>query len=208
MSRPEASELADLELELRLLPGVVDVGAPSVETPITVVTVGPEPTLVEAATRIARMHSVEQPLSVVDLSRTGDDGTGSGGRVVLLRTGFDPGTGTVRVELAHDQRHSSGGAASGPVVGAVEATLAALADLGIEVPFYLMGVGPPGSMVAAGSDPVIMVVLRPFEASAGSGDRIGVARGTTEAEAAARATLGALNRFLALSKVQRTVPAR
>lgn len=194
----DSGNRAQLELELRLLPGVVNVGT-SADGAITVMALEAVPTLVEAATRTAQLHSVEASVSVVDLSTSGvRNGTGRRDRVALLQAGFDPATGTTRVELAHRQRHSSGLAASGPVVGAVEATLAALKDLGVDVPFYLLGVGPPGSPAVAGPVPVVLVVLRPVGTSATAGDRIGVARGASEEEAAARATLAALNRFLSL----------
>lgn len=193
------ADRAQLELELRLLPGVVNVGT-AADGALTVVALEPGASLAEVATRTTQLHAVEAPVSVVDLSPSArrDNGTGHRGRVALLRAGFDPATGTTEVELAHRQRHGSGLAASGPVVGAVEATLAALRDLGVEVPFYLLGAGPPGSPAVAGPVPVVLVVLRPVGTSATPGERIGVARGASEEEAAARATLAALNRFLSL----------
>jgi len=190
----------ELELELRLLPGVVNVG--STAEGVTVVALDPTPSLVEAATRTARLHSVEVPVSVVALSSP-DRRPALGGRVALLGVAFDAATGTVQVELAHHDRRGTGQATSGPVVGAAEATLAALSDLGADVPFYLQAAGPAGSPVTTGPEPTVLVVLcsRGHDAL---GERIGVARGSSQEEAAARATLAALNRFLCAGQGART----
>ena len=195
-----SAERAELELELRLLPGVVNVGT-AADGAITVVALEAPPSLAEAVSRTARLHALEATVTLVDLAAP-SRGTGTRGRVALVRASFDLATGTAQVELAHGDRHGSGQAASGPVVGAVGATLIALADLGVHVPFYLLTAGPPLSTAVAGPSPAVLVVLRPLGAPASGdipavgGDRMGVARGASEEEAAARATLAALNRFL------------
>ncbi|MHB1585170.1 MAG: hypothetical protein ACYC0E_15615, partial [Acidimicrobiales bacterium] len=122
----------ELELELRLLPGVVNVGS-TADGGITVVALDPTPSLVEAATRTARLHSVEDPVSVVALSPPARR-RALRGRVALLEVAFDPATGTTQVELAHHDRRGTGRAPSGPVAGAAEATLAALRDVGADLP--------------------------------------------------------------------------
>lgn len=199
----EPDPLGELELELRLLPGVVNVGS-TADGGITVVALDPTPSLVEAANRTARLHSVEEAVSVVALSPPAARAA-LGGRVALVGVAFDAATGTARVELAHHDRRGTGRASSGPVVGAVEATLAALGDLGADVPFYLQAAGPAGSPLTTGPEPTVLVVLcsRGHDAL---GERIGVARGSSQEEAAARATLAALNRFLCADQGAQTSP--
>lgn len=200
-SGPGGPDRAELELELRLLPGVVSV-ATGPEGGLTVEALDPGPDLAEAAARAARLHSLDAPVQVVDLGAARPRPR-LRGRVVLQRAIFDPVLGASEVHLSHHERRGSGRSASGPVVGAVEATLAALDDLGMAVPFYLFTAGP----VATGDGAPTMVVLRPrgnAPDTAAAGERIGVARGASAEEAASRATLSALNRFLTLDEVART----
>jgi hypothetical protein len=122
-----------------------------------------------------------------------------GSRVTLLSASFDAARGTSEVSLALGDRRGTGRAPAGPLAGGAQATLNALSALSIDVPFYLVSAehahGVPG-------EPVV-VVLAPKRETAGTGDatgvaeRLGVAAGVADVEAASRATLGALNRHLA-----------
>ena len=119
-------------------------------------------------------------------------------RVNLLSASFDPDSGVSEVHLGRDAARGTGRASAGPLAGGAQATLTALADLGTDVPFYLISAervrSIPGEPVA--------VVLTPRRSQGDApraplGERIGVATGREDVEAAARATLGALNRLLA-----------
>ncbi len=187
----------DLELELRLLPGVVSVGsvptASNGSAGITVVASNAEPSLEESVRHIAHLYSLDVPVHVVDLTRSGAGREQQRliGRVALTEVEFDSRTGTAEVHLTYRERSGTGRSNSGPLAGAAEATLAALADMGISAPFYLMTSNRFGSE----PDAPTIVVLRP---RGGGHDRIGVALAAIEAEAASRATLCALNRYLNL----------
>lgn len=116
-------------------------------------------------------------------------------RVVLEHAGFDPATGTSEVALARGERRATGRAAAGPLAGGAQATLSALGALGLDVPFYLRSADRardvPGEPVVVGLE------WRGEETAAGGRmGRMGVAVGDGEVEAASRATLGALNRYL------------
>ncbi len=119
-------------------------------------------------------------------------------RVALLTARFDPVTGTSEVALGRDGDRAVGRATAGPLAGGAQATLAALGVLGVDVPFYLRSVARARDLPG---EPVV-VVLAPRHppadglAQSAEGDRVGVAGGDGEVEAASRATLGALNRFL------------
>jgi len=123
-------------------------------------------------------------------------------RVRLLAASFDPGTGMSEVDLGLGAARGKGRAVVGPLVGGAQATLVALGALGIEVPYYVVSVERAPSVPG---DPVV-VVLAPRHASEEHGDpigpvveRIGVASGADTVEAASKATLCALNRYLAIS---------
>lgn len=121
-------------------------------------------------------------------------------RVALLAAEFNAGTGTSEVALSRGDVHAVGRATAGPLAGGVQATLAALGMLGVEAPFYLHSAVRASALPG---DPVV-VVLAPSHQPAldavvapGHGcERIGIAAGHREVEAASRATLCALNRFL------------
>jgi hypothetical protein len=74
--------------------------------------------------------------------------------------------------------------------GSAEATIQALVELGVDAPVSLESVSTPKGHVIGSP---VRVVL----SETGSDRRyVGIARGETGAEAASRATLGALNGFL------------
>lgn len=116
--------------------------------------------------------------------------------MTLVDASFDAARGISEVSLSYGTARGTGRAPAGPLVGGAQATLTALGALGMDVPFYLVSAermqGAPGDAV--------VVVLAPRAASGtshGSSERIGVATGERDVDAASRATLGALNRFLA-----------
>ena len=114
----------------------------------------------------------------------------------LLSATFDAQRGVSEVALALGAARGTGRAPAGPLAGGAQATLNALSALSLDVPFYLVSAerahGVPG-------EPVV-VVLAPkrtgMEDPAGAVERLGVASGGEDIEAASRATLGALNRHL------------
>jgi hypothetical protein len=123
-------------------------------------------------------------------------------RVTLVRASFDPDRGLSEVAVALGQARGTGRAPAGPLAGGAQATLTAIAALGVDVPFYLVSAERAH---AVSGDPVV-VVLAPRQVTAGpqgSAERMGVAGGADDVEAASRATLGALNRYLAKSVADR-----
>jgi uncharacterized membrane protein YgcG len=121
-----------------------------------------------------------------------------GSRVELLSTAFDASRGTSEVTLALGARRGTGRAPAGPLAGGAQATLNALSALSIDVPFYLVSAehahGVPGEPVV-----VVLAPKRDGGSAAPPGqivERLGVATGREDVEAASRATLGALNRHL------------
>ncbi|MGH9110207.1 MAG: hypothetical protein ACRDY3_12220 [Acidimicrobiales bacterium] len=124
-------------------------------------------------------------------------------RVVLVAARFDPSTGGSEVVLRCGERRANGRAAAGPLAGGAQATLAALEVLGIGAPFYLVSAGRARGVPG---EPAVVVLAPRRDAGLGGGappplsERIGVAAGAQDVEAASRATLGALNRHLVASR--------
>ena len=94
------------------------------------------------------------------------------------------------MQLAYNGRIGIGRSGSGPLIGGAEATLAALRDLGYEVPFTLLtsttctngqGLARSSSLCARCSN---------------DADRFGIARSDDDLVSAVKATLDSLNRFL------------
>lgn len=243
---PVPSSLSSrLELELRLLPGVVHV---AMETPVVVVSTTSSESLHDRALRLIRTHLPHASMRLLTVStehveraapapaakvhdRLGHEHTngnghntvraeeggpfaisasGPGGnptslgestRVSLLSAAFDAQRGVSEVALALGPARGTGRAPAGPLAGGAQATLNALSALALDIPFYLVSAerahGVPG-------EPVV-VVLAPKRtgtaAVAGAVERLGVATGAEDIEAASRATLGALNRHLTRSTV-------
>jgi hypothetical protein len=195
---PPTMELGDLELELRLLPGVV--GVALVQTgdgsaaQVTLLAVSPAPSLAEEAAQLALVHGLEVPLDVVDLGEPSEvadlpSPIRRDHRVALVRAEFLPDTGVCEVELTAGEVRGVGRAAYGPMIGGVVATLDALRQVGTDPPFYLLS----AYRVSVGPDAPTVVVLRPV---AGGKDRIGIAHREHDVESASRATLSAVNRDL------------
>jgi hypothetical protein len=240
---PDAA--STIELELRLLPGVISI---EMATPVVVVSDSPPESLDDDVLRAVRArlpHASVRVLTVSDgpteprhptlapdlhgvhrgrtngnsvdrpeeagapyvisatapADRPATSHAGGDVRVSLLSSGFDAGRGTSEVSLGLGAARGTGRASSGPLAGGAQATLNALEALGMDVPFYLMSVerahGVPG-------DPVVVVLApkrKDDEDSGRTAERLGVASGDGDVEAASRATLGALNRHLARSAV-------
>ncbi len=183
----------DFELELRSLPGVLNVAVGHDERgdidTVTLVVYGPNaPETHAVAHQIANLYFPGAEIVVEDANQAVRP-VESLGRVQLVRAEFDAARGHCEVELQHRGRNGVGTVVSGALIGGASATLAALADLGYEVPFTLQSV----TGVSVIRDWPVIVVLRPL----GEGpDRYGVARSDDEFAAAAKATLDALNRYL------------
>ncbi len=193
--------LAELELELRLLPGVLNVGFGPEEQGghigISVVAVDPEPDLEVVATRVARGFRGPATVEIVDLSAHHAEPAApppapilsSDARVALMETRFDDATGEAHVILAWVGNSANGTGASGRLIGPAVATLQALAGLGIEIDARLASVSSGQGV----DNPPVRVILR---AEHGDAEFVGVARANSEPESAARATLAAFNRYV------------
>jgi hypothetical protein len=190
--------LSELELELRLLPGVVDVGFSPVEPTgrlaISLVALEPEEDLQREASRIARVYRGSATVEIVDLTpprattRATELPGGPDERVALLESSVEE-TGVAKVVLAWMGHASRATASAGTLIGPAQATLGALDGLGIDVDATL-------SSVSAGrglENPPVRVILRSRHDET---EFVGIARGRSESESAARATLAAVNRYL------------
>ena len=182
----------DFELELRSLPGVLNVALERNDADevgrVTLLVYGPNAHETETvAQQIATLYFPQAHIVVESANEELHPAAG-GARVVLERATFDAQSGGCEVELSYAGRHVVAHTGSGPLIGGAEATLAALADLGFDIPFTLLSVT---NVTALRSWPVI-VALR----ARGEGDdRFGVAQADEDVVAAAKATLDALNRF-------------
>lgn len=215
--------LDDLELELRKLPGVHAAGFEERDDVLLVqLHVGPERSeqpLPVAASRIAARHS-DRPVAVevvrwrnqptppatrepADLERASEsDATTAESpdhsrphRPRLLAVLAFPDTDEVEVHLMLAGRRTIGRApASSGLVGAVEATIEAIRGLGAPIeptPRWAR------ALESADTDRVVVAVAIDGADQTG-GVQYGLASGTSPIDAAARSTLDALNRRLAL----------
>jgi hypothetical protein len=183
-----------LELELRRLPGVVGVGFTE-EEGVLVIHVQAELPQGAAPLRrqiVQRARATVDRTLVVDLHELGAEAAeAERGRVKLLAVRVERFTQEMEVHLVHRGVHTVGRAAAGSPGDAVDATLQALTGLGAVLPFKVEAAAAP---VDDESHQAVIVILEPEEEAGGT--RYGVARGDTIEEAAARATLHALNRYL------------
>lgn len=184
----------DFELELRTLPGVVNVGMSRRDSgevgEVKLLVSGSDATATRTvANQIASLY---YPDAVVSVDRAVTESSASfrdNNRVALVRADYDTSEGTCEVQLAFNGRMGVGRAVSGPLIGGAEATLAALRDLGYDIPFSLMTV----TSVTNGKDWPVVVTLRSLSNDA---DRFGIARSDDDMVSAVKATLDSLNRFL------------
>lgn len=187
----------DFELELRALPGVVNVGfrydekgdVDGVSLVVYVDDVGPVRVV---AKQIVSLYYPDAVVSVEEMKPAAPValvGPTDGARVALVRAEFNSHEGFCEVQLTVNGRVGVGRSQNGPLIGGAEATLDALRQLDFDVPFYLVG----SVNVATVRGWPVIVTLRP---RANQADRYGIAQGETELVSAAKATLNALNRYL------------
>ena len=187
----------DFELELRALPGVLNVGFGHGEAgELTTVTLLVRTTYPEAvrdsALQVASLYFPEADVVVESAQAARAEGTADGARIALLRAEFSESDGMSQVQLTHEGRVGIGRAGSGPLIGGSEATLAALRDLGLVIPFYVMTV----TKVDTSIGPSVVVTFRSLS---NEDDRIGIARWDGDLISSCRATLNALNRYIDLA---------
>jgi len=185
----------DLELELRSLPGVLSVNITyddrSDAEVVTLLATSPD--LETTRAEALQVLSLYYPSASLVIDRANDAAlqmSRDHSRVAIIEVDFDQSTGSVEVRLQHNGRTGFGRSGSGPLIGGADATLAALRDLGIEVPFSLLSVN---SVSLMNRWPVI-VTLR---STRNDTDRMGIALAEGELLSAVKSTLNALNRFLA-----------
>lgn len=184
----------DFELELRSLPGVVNVGLTRVDdgdvAQVLLLVTGADSTATKSvAVQIASLYYPDATVKVERAVGESSSSLRDNTRVVLVRADYDTSEGACEVQLAFNGRMGVGRAGSGPLIGGAEATLAALRDLGYEIPFSLMTV----TSVTNGKDWPVVVTLRSLSNDA---DRFGIARSDDDLVSAVKATLDSLNRFL------------
>jgi hypothetical protein len=186
-------QLDALELELRRLPGVSFVGFEEHDGVLVVQLLAPGANdiddLRERAGHLSRAH-LDTPV-VIELDTGPNRDPAPGERVELLAVLPSPDGREIEVHLAYGGKRTVGrGEIGGGSVSAAVATIDALRSLRLSVPFSVRSAasglnGTPGDavVVALSSEPPGV-------------NRFGVASGNTAHEAAARATLHALNRYL------------
>jgi hypothetical protein len=203
---------AALELELRQLPGVVGVGLDYDDGALTVhLLVSPQERVTDLrrrASEVGRSHAegpviieiegadpLSETLVASGVTEVGEAGgvpapsVAQGERVRMLAVRVVEEENEVEVHLARGSARTVGRGRCGLPEGAVLATMEALEGLGARLPFTTRATG---SLLVA-FDHVVVVTLGP---TSGGDDRMGVARAATVEEAATKATLHALNRFL------------
>jgi len=181
-----------LEIVLRRLPGVLGVGFTDDDDAL-VVHIEADLTSGRAALRRQVVQharaAVTRPV-VVDIHEAQTAAVGDRGRVKLVAVRIERFTQDLEVHLAHRGVQTIGRGTAGSPADAVDATIRALVDLGAELPFRIEAASAP---VDGEAEQAVIVILEPER---DGGTRYGVARGDSVEEAAARATLHALNRYL------------
>lgn len=194
----ESGGLSALELELRLLPGVVNVGFgtldPGGHVAVTLVASGGDPTLEATATKVARTYHSAATVDILDVASPPNQAPSappllSVERVALVRSNVDEG-GRASVELSWRGTSATGSGSGGALIGPARATLGALKELGIDVAAGLTSVSTGRNL----ANPPVRVILcsRPD-----NDEFVGIALGSSAAESSARATLAAFNRYIA-----------
>ena len=197
----------DFELELRSLPGVVNVGIAHAEdgdvesVVLTVRNQNPE-AVRESAIQVASLYFPDAAVILEEARSARQDrgAVAAAARISLEGAEFNEHDGVSEVRLSFAGRTGVGRAGSGPLIGGAEATLAALRDLGNVIPFYLMGVTKVDTEIGCS----VIVALRSLSAN---DDRMGIALAHDDLLAAAKATLDSLNRYLSLDPERRQAVA-
>lgn len=184
-----------LELELRRLPNVAYVGFHDRTDAMVVQVLGlgsPDPVALRAAVeRLCRVQ-LDRPF-VVELA-----GATRPSRIRLLEVALHQEASEpdeVEVHLSFEGVRTVGRGKAGDPTDAAIATIDALERLGAKVPFRVTAAALFEHVLGEG----VMLIF----GSPSVGERYGVAAGTTVEQAAVRATLHALNRYLATQ----TIPA-
>ena len=133
----------DFELELRSLPGVLNVGishrASGDVDAVKLVIHGQDCAAIKTiASQIASLYYPDATVSVEDASQAVTSRIAETSPVALVRADFNADDGICEVQLSYGGRTGLGRAGSGQLFGGAEATLTALRDLGFDVPFYLL----------------------------------------------------------------------
>ena len=183
----------DFELELRSLPGVLNVSVSRHEdgsvNVVTLLVYGLNVKETEGvASQIASLYFPDATIVVEDANNVLTPSAVENARVILARASCDSDGGACEVDLNFRGRMATGHSRSGPLIGGAESTLMALRDLGYDIPFSLVSVT---SLPASKSWPVIVTM----RANADGSERYGIAQAEDDVVAAAKATLDALNRF-------------
>jgi hypothetical protein len=195
----------DFELELRSLPGVVNVGInhrENGEVEAVVLTIrNYEPEVVrESAVQVTSLYFPDAAVILEEAGTAVPVRTGNGTRITLAVAEFNEHDGISEVHLSYGGRMGVGRAGSGPLIGGAEATLAALRDLGNVLPFYLMGVTKVDTVIGCS-------VIVAFRSLSDDDDRMGIARAPSDLVASAKATLDALNRYVSMDPERHREPA-
>ena len=196
------NELFDqLELELRRIPSVTGVGLTSDEDGLVVYVSAEGATADRTSLRstIAQQIRglVDGPVAIeIDhvakpASAPAEAEFRRPPRVRLVEVEVEGYTSDVVVRLTHGGRQSVGRGEAGSPADAARATMRALNALGAKVPFNVRAIESP---VGTTADKAVVVMLEGDDQEA---QRYGIARAHTVEEAACRATLHALNRYLA-----------
>jgi hypothetical protein len=184
----------DFELELRSLPGVLNVGISHRESgdvdAVKLVIHGQDCAAIKTlASQIASLYYPDATVSVEDASQVVPANGAVRPRVALVRADFNAEDGVCEVQLSYEGRTGLGRAGSGQLFGGAEATLTALRDLGFDVPYYLLAAV---SVATVRGWPVIVTLRSPSS----DRDMLGIAQSERDLVSASMATLDALNRFL------------
>ena len=187
---------AGLELALRRLPGVVGVSTDDGDD-LRVLVRSEEQGAAGGVEELVAARSPGTEINVIEsghfdeagASPFAEEGSAPGERVALERVLCDEERGSVEIQLSLAGLTATGVGQGGSILGGAAATLSALGELGLRIPFDLVAADHLGSA----PDAPVVVCLRP---QPDGEERIGVARGSDDCEASARATLSALNRHL------------
>jgi hypothetical protein len=186
----------DFELELRSLPGVVNVGinhadGGDVDSVVLFIRNHDPEAVRESAIQVASLYYPEASVVLEQVNGIPLARLGHAARISLTRAEFNEHDGISEVHLSYANRIGTGRAGSGPLIGGAEATLAALRDLGHVIPFYLMGVTKVDTVIGCS-------VIVAFRSLSDEDDRMGIARAEGDLVSAAKATLDALNRYVTM----------
>lgn len=184
----------DLELELRRLPGVVGVGFSERDGMTVVHLLAPGAEGVDEIRRRAGQLGKRHVDGAISIEL--DDGHGPvaqppESRVRMLAVRRDTESDETEVHLAFGSSRTVGRGPGDALKGAAEATIEGLTKLGADIPYRI------GEVVAIGQAGVQTVLVELAPVRPGLDVRHGAADGSSIEEAAARATLHALNRWLA-----------